>query len=89
MAYLIMHMHMPGDRGGVNSNVDVDCVRGCVCVEQGPDSVLSDNLLTLVFTSGVWVGHSNPKIDALGNLISFCSKKKKKGSVLISPNTPS
>lgn len=50
MAYLIMHMHMPGDCGSVNSEAEVDCVRGCVCVEQRPDSVPSDNLLTLIFT---------------------------------------
>lgn len=30
MAYLIMCMHMPGDCGSVNSEEDVDGVRGCV-----------------------------------------------------------
>lgn len=33
MAYLIMLMHMPGDCGSVNSEAEVDCVKGCVLSE--------------------------------------------------------
>lgn len=45
MAYLIMLMHMAGDCRSDKNEAEVDCARGRVRAEQGPDSI-PDKLIT-------------------------------------------